>query len=489
MKEKRYAILIGCDVYRREPEKLPRLKCAENDAEKMKEVLANPKRGMFNDVKLFTTEPHHEISTAIEKILTNTKRGDLVLIYYSGHGRLDNRNKLHLATSDTEVSALATTSLPVDLLKRLIDNSSATKIVWILDCCYSGAIGNLAAGLKGLYIITSSMGFQVCQEKEKEPHSLFTKYLLKGLWGEADSNNDRIVTVEELYEYVHKKVTGEGGPEPQKITIGVTGDSLIARVPPPGEPESPYILGNKDLSLTGFPDVLTETIDDKGKINIAFVFGSGRYLISDHTSYGTDALIIPEITALLKDSKSNIDFSSCLDIDIYNTTALKNKNLFLIGSGKVNFVTLKLLERFGDNLKVKFSFSSVGEIFSSCHRPPKIYQVEKRLEVEKRPDWNTGILSLIKNPWAAEVGKQRIIVLVAGAHPIGTIAAMRLLFNYLKDPNVRANNKLDEKVPAKIVRGIPIEHNEYRQKNPFVTKTAGRTPAYIGNISNYEIIE
>jgi hypothetical protein len=394
----------------------------------MKEVLANPERCMFDDVKLFTTEPYNEIATAIQQILTNTKRGDLVLIYYSGHGRLDNRNKLHLATSDTDVRALATTSLPVDLLKELSDDSSATKIVWILDCCYSGAIGNLAAEFKGLYIITSSTEFQVCREKEKEPHSLFTKYLLKGLWGEADSNKDRIITVEELYEYVHDKVTAEGEPEPQKITIGVTGDSLIARVPPPpGEPESPYILGNKDLSLTEFPDVLTETIDGNGKINIAFVFGSGRYLISDHASYGTDALIIPEITALLKDSQSNIHFSSCLDIDIYNTAA---------------------------------------------------------------PDWNAGILSLIKNPWAADIGKQRIVVLVAGAHPIGTTSAMRFLFNYLKDPSVRANNKLDPKVPAKIVRGKPIEHNEYRQINPFVTKTAGRTPAHIGNIKkDCEIIE
>jgi uncharacterized caspase-like protein len=262
MKEKRYAILIGCNKYPKDPDKLHELKCAENGAEKMKEVLANPERCMFDDVKLFTTEPYNEIATAIQQILTNTKRGDLVLIYYSGHGRLDNRNKLHLATSDTDVRALATTSLPVDLLKELSDDSSATKIVWILDCCYSGAIGNLAAEFKGLYIITSSTEFQVCREKEKEPHSLFTKYLLKGLWGEADSNKDRIITVEELYEYVHDKVTAEGEPEPQKITIGVTGDSLIARVPPPpGEPESPYILGNKDLSLTEFPDVLTETID------------------------------------------------------------------------------------------------------------------------------------------------------------------------------------------------------------------------------------
>jgi hypothetical protein len=446
MKGKRYAILIGCNEYPKDPDKLHKLKCAENGAEKMKEVLANQERGMFNDVKLFTTEPHNEIATAIQKILTNTKSGDLVLIYYSGHGRLDNWNKLHLATSDTEVSALATTSLPVDLLKKLIDNSRATKIVWILDCCYSGAIGNLAAEFKGLYIITSSTGSQVCQEKEKEPYSLFTKYLLKGLWGEADSNNDGIVTVEEVYEYVHEKVTGEEGPEPQKITIGVIGDIPIAEVPPPRAPELPYLLGNINLSLTGFPDVL-------------------------------------EITALLKDSQSNIHFSSCLDIDIYNTAALKNNNLFLIGSGKVNFVTLKLLERFGDNLKVKFSFSSVGKIFSSCQIPPKIYQDEEY------PDWNTGIISLIKNPWAADIGKQRIIVLVAGAHPIGTIAAMRLLFHYLKDPNARANNKFDQKVPAKIVRGIPIEHKEYRQRNPLVEETAGRTPAHIGNISYYEIIE
>jgi len=497
MKEKRYAICIGCNNYPKDPERLPTLKCAENDAKELKEILADPKRGNFDDIKLFTNEPHYDILPAIEKLLSSAKKDNLILIYYSGHGRLDNRNRLCLATSSTEVTALATTSLPVARLKEFIDDCSATKIVWILDCCYSGAVDKafkggdvdsalqIAAGGKGKYIITASTGIQVAHEKEQEPHSVFTKYLLEGLMGEADLNRDGIITIEGLFRYVHKQVTDEGGQEPLKFAIDVTGDIPIAKVPPPipPRPESPYFLGNEDLSLTKFPDVLTETKDDDGKINIAFIFGPGRSLISDHVSYGTDALFIHEIAALLKDWNPNIHFNSYLDIDIYNAEDLKNKNLFLIGSGKVNFVTMKMLEQFGENLKVKFLHPGIGPIFSSCGRN-KIYRVE--YEDTGR---DAGILSLTRNPWAANVGKQRIIVLIAGAHPIGSIAVMYLLIEYIKNPEIRENNRLDQNVPAKIVRGKPIGYNEYRQRIPEVTERAINTPTYIGNIKDWEIIE
>ena len=333
---------------------------------------------------------------------------------------------------------------------------------------------------KGKYILTATEEFQPAEERKGESHSVFTQYLLKGLLGEADLNNDGIVTITELCQYVsnlHDK------QQPTITVIGARGEFSIVKIPPSPPPDSPYLLDHKDLSLMEFPEVLAETRDDDGRIDIAFVIGSGRYLIADHTSFGTDALFIPEICALLKDKVPDIHFSSYLDIDIYNTADLGNKNLILIGSGKVNLVTLKLQERFGENLKVKFTFSSAGEIFSYCQTPPTNYSVEEY------PDWNSGILSLTKNPWAADLGKRKIVILVAGAHPIGTISAMKKILQYIEDANLRINNKHDQKVPAKIVRGIPVGYDEYRKKNPFVTKMAGRTKSYIGNIKGCEEVE
>lgn len=498
MEEKRYAICIGCDSYPLDPENLHSLRCSENNAREMERILADPNRGEFNHVRLFTSEPNHVILQSIEEYLTKAETNDTVLIYYSGHGKLDRSNKLHLCTANTRMSLISSTSLPAGTIKNFINASCAKEIVWILDCCYSGQVNaeymenelSIAVGSRGLYIITSSTGIEVSRERENERHSVFTKYLLEGLRGEADLNRDGIVTIGGLFDYVQQKLlTDEGGQkqEPLQFVFNVKYNIPIAKAPLEGAgvPQAPYLLGRTRLSLTKFPDVLEETADRNGKIDIAFVIGSGRYPISDHTSYGTDALLIPEISALLKDQfKEKINLSSCLDIDIYNTEDIKNKNLFLIGSGKVNYVTMSLLEIFGNDLSVKFSFPGVGDILSNCHIPPRYYQVE-----EEHPDWDIGILSLTKNPWAAKIGKQRIVVLVAGAHPIGTIAVNSLLIDYIKNQKNRKDNKLDPNVPAKIVRGSPIEYTEYLERMPLVTEKTKKTPTYIGNINGWKVVE
>ena len=236
--------------------------------------------------------------------------------------------------------------------------------------------------------------------------------------------------------------------------------------------DSPYILGNKNLSFIDFPEVLTQTIHENERIDIAVVYGSGRFINSDHVSYGTDALVMPELITLLKDWNPKINFSSYLDIDIYNTKDLENKNLFIVGSGKVNYITDKLLKLFGNNLKFEFT-PQYNVIVSNCGS-------YKRYADSGDPC--RGILCLTKNPWATKVGNQRILVLMAGLHPIGTIAANYLLYNYIKNPNLRHNNYHDQSIPFKIVRGNPIGHSKYLERSSEVIDHPHNTPTYIGNI-------
>lgn len=50
----------------------------------------------------------------------------------------------------------------------------------------------------------------------------FTYYLVKGMRGEADADNNKIITINELYEYVRAKVKEDTKSEqvPQLNTIG-----------------------------------------------------------------------------------------------------------------------------------------------------------------------------------------------------------------------------------------------------------------------------
>lgn len=68
---------------------------------------------------------------AIDRVLAKLTDNDIVIIYFAGHGQLNN-DTLELLFSDDEI-------LTTDELARLFANTRG-KIVLILDCCHAGAI-------------------------------------------------------------------------------------------------------------------------------------------------------------------------------------------------------------------------------------------------------------------------------------------------------------------------------------------------------------
>jgi hypothetical protein len=253
----------------------------------------------------------------------------------------------------------------------------------------------------------------------------------------------------------------------------------------------PYCLFFEPLDFNRFPEILMDTEDEKGKINVSFVVGSGKYKHSDHISWGTDALYIPEITVALKNwagnSKKNLRVDISLDIDIYDegdSSRLMNNNLIIIGSGKVNYVAKKLVEIYGENLRIRFTGLTSPEqsIYSGSIRS------DHSSYDEEGKGKNMGFISLIQNPWAVKKHKRRVIVFVAGARPVGSIAAMHMLWNFISNTRRRCNNRFAN-IPAKIVRAIPFKLEEYKRRIPEFDETEGRTQSYIGGIRGYTIIE
>jgi uncharacterized caspase-like protein len=55
--------------------------------------------------------------------------------------------------------------------------------------------------------IAAASSSQTSNSFPKEGHGLFTYYLLNALKGKADENEDRFVTIKEIYAYVNKQVT------------------------------------------------------------------------------------------------------------------------------------------------------------------------------------------------------------------------------------------------------------------------------------------
>ena len=83
-------------------------------------------------------------------------------------------------------------------------------------------------------------GIQKAHQYEQGQHGLFTYYLLKGLGGTADRNQDGVVAVGELFDYVHAQV-----PKTAKAQYG--NEQEPSCVPPLG-PRAPV----RGVSLARF---------------------------------------------------------------------------------------------------------------------------------------------------------------------------------------------------------------------------------------------
>lgn len=158
----------------------------------------------------------------------------MILIYYSGHGKLDHAGKLHLATTNTNAKYLKSTSISINFIKDLLDDSRTTKVILILDCCYSGLAGEAFARggfheelqslsqVTGTYIITASSGTQAAFEKPEDGYGVFTKHAIEGITSWEAANKEGNVTMDSLYSYIDKEMQRRH-PKAYEVGLGCNG--------------------------------------------------------------------------------------------------------------------------------------------------------------------------------------------------------------------------------------------------------------------------
>jgi caspase domain-containing protein len=244
----RYAILIGSSQFQADGRLLP-LRCPPKDVHGLGELIKTGYFcGKYDAVHDLVNMPQHEVMVVVNEVLHTAGKDDFVLLYYSGHGKLDKHGHLYLATSNTKLDALQATSIGIQLLKTCIDDSSCKRIALLLDCCFSGAVAQefTKGGIdqqiqdlaQGTYILTASTGLQVAKEHPSSEYSVFTKHMIEGIKdGTADVDKDGKITFQDLYKYVHSKTTEEGHQTPMKWELETQGELVIATTAP--SPESP----------------------------------------------------------------------------------------------------------------------------------------------------------------------------------------------------------------------------------------------------------
>ena len=247
--ETRLALVIA--NYQYQDAGLRQLIAPRQDAEALARVLSDPAVGSFQ-AKTLLNEPSYKVNQAIEAFFAERKRDDLLLLYFSGHGVKDEDGQLYFATTDTRRSLLRSTAVSSSFVNDVMHRSRSRRQVLLIDCCYSGAFarGMLAKGEAGVgtqerfaghgrVVLTASDAMQYSFEGDavagRGVRSVFTRTLVGGLeTGEADLNGDGLISLDELYDYVHDRVVDETPEQrPGKWAFDVQGEIVIARNPRP----------------------------------------------------------------------------------------------------------------------------------------------------------------------------------------------------------------------------------------------------------------
>lgn len=241
--DKRWAVVIGVGEY--ESEDIPDLEFAPSDAQAIRDFLESDAAGPFDEVLYLENEEATgaAMREALFVFLQQANWDDLVVIYYAGHGAPDpNRaDNLYLLPTDADLSRLATTGFPMwDVKTALRRQIASERVLVIADACHSagtadgdvvgGGDGNaIAGGFAQLFSPSRRLMMTAADTDEFSledarwgGHGVFTHFILDGLEGAGDVDQDGIVTFTELFDHVANNVrqaTG-GRQNPQRSGFG-----------------------------------------------------------------------------------------------------------------------------------------------------------------------------------------------------------------------------------------------------------------------------
>ena len=152
-------------------------------------------------------------------------------------------------------TSLETTAFPMwDINTALTRYIPSKRVIVLTDACHSGGISTematrgmgtvesnlinqylsaLSNSKEGIIVFTASQSGEVSQELDKFGHGVFTHFLLQGLKGEADRNNDYAITIGELMDYVEEMVKRQtnGNQHPTRNQGTYDTDMIIGLVP------------------------------------------------------------------------------------------------------------------------------------------------------------------------------------------------------------------------------------------------------------------
>jgi hypothetical protein len=207
------------------------------------------------------------IDNAFSEQLKKLRADDLLIVYYAGHGsKSEDGDDVYLASydaGDNEVEGWSVNSIP-----GKIKSSKCSRVLWFLDCCYSGqaalAITKQNSG-PAYACVTSSAASESSTE-----HWTFTEALLDALHGVSyvDLNRDGTITLTEFAAHVEADMNAA---EEQRSTFAHTKafepDMILSQAKPPANPRIGERAKARDSNGDWYACRIVEVRNEKLKIH------------------------------------------------------------------------------------------------------------------------------------------------------------------------------------------------------------------------------
>ncbi len=230
------ALIVGVSSYKNTKAKAM---YADNDALVFKDY-ATEKLGISESrIKVLVNDgaDERDILLSVKEWLRRSAKPNTsdIYVFFAGHGLAsDDGKNMYLLPHDGSPRLLDDTAILRDRLFADLKATNPKSVTVFLDTCYSGVTRNeemLIAGRPivikakeqaipdGFTLFSAASNEQISRPLEEAKHGMFSYFLMKGMEGDADSNNDNKITARELHAYVEQNVvqqsSGSQTPELQ----------------------------------------------------------------------------------------------------------------------------------------------------------------------------------------------------------------------------------------------------------------------------------
>lgn len=220
-----FALAVGIDRY---PILRADLKFAAADAKRIANAVTRSPiyAKATQSVLLDGAASEPAILTAIDRIVAQAEPADTVVLFFAGHGLIDDNGRLRLALSTTDLPNLRSTALSFDTVAERLRGSKA-RVVVMLDVCHAGLADratiatNEAAASRlatdsgaSMIVLSASKGRQTSEETTAAGGGRFSvaiERIIGSTRKTHDADGNGAIGIDELYRGLKAAVVRESG--------------------------------------------------------------------------------------------------------------------------------------------------------------------------------------------------------------------------------------------------------------------------------------